>query len=183
MAVDVSSDRTFEEARHWLNECGSTHHGNATCPPLEEHILPTRLIDVGDAMVSPSLHISDKGQRGHYAALSYVWGGQQTYQTTIDTISEKVNGMPIAKLLKTIQDAIIVTRQLRIKYLWVDVFCIIQDSEEDKSQEIARMAETFKNSVFTISASNRRRQVSWKIVLDPKQSDFLSIPLGTGKVP
>jgi hypothetical protein len=107
-------------------------------------------------MVSPSLHISDKGQRGHYAALSYVWGGQQTYQTTIDTISEKVNGMPIAKLPKTIQDAIIVTRQLRIKYLWVDVFCIIQDSEEDKSQEIARMAETFKNSVFTISASTSK---------------------------
>ena len=56
----------------------------------------------------------------------------------------------------TIQDAITVTRQIGIRYLWVDALCIIQDSAEDKAIEISRMAKIYRQSYVTISAANAR---------------------------
>lgn len=57
-------------------------------------------------------------------------------------------------LPKTIKDAIYITRQLRIRYLWIDAYCIIQDSADDKSAEIRKMASIYKNSFLAIEASS-----------------------------
>lgn len=56
-------------------------------------------------------------------------------------------------LPKTIQDAVTVTRQLRIKYLWIDALCIIQDDGPDKMREISKMGEVYQNAKITIAAS------------------------------
>ena len=60
--------------------------------------------------------------------------------------------MPLAKLPGTLQDAITVTRLLAIKYLWIDLLCIIQDSKEDWARETARIARIYENSTVTICA-------------------------------
>jgi hypothetical protein len=52
------------------------------------------------------------------------------------------------------QDAIKITRGLGIKYLWVDALCILQDEVSDKSHEIERMGEIFRNATVTIAAAN-----------------------------
>lgn len=57
------------------------------------------------------------------------------------------------QLPATILDAIALARSLLIPYLWVDSLCIIQDLEEDKIQEIATMAQVYKNSWVTFSAA------------------------------
>jgi hypothetical protein len=55
-------------------------------------------------------------------------------------------------LSRTFQDAVIVARELNVRYLWIDSLCIIQDSFEDWAQESARMGQYYMNSLFNISA-------------------------------
>ena len=41
--------------------------------------------------------------------------------------------------------------------MWIDSLCIVQDSEDDKRQEIARMASIYQNAFVTIAATNASR--------------------------
>jgi len=55
-------------------------------------------------------------------------------------------------LSRSFQDAIIITRGLDIRYLWIDALCIIQDSIEDWNVESAKMAQYYKGGMVMISA-------------------------------
>ncbi|KAK3343163.1 heterokaryon incompatibility protein-domain-containing protein [Neurospora tetraspora] len=90
----------------------------------------------------------------HYAALSYCWGGNQALLLTSDTIEElSFKGISQEDLPRTIADAITVAISLGIQYLWVDALCILQDSEEDKAREIAKVAMVYSNATVTMAVS------------------------------
>ena len=57
-------------------------------------------------------------------------------------------------LCKTMHDAVIVTRNLQLKYLWIDALCIVQDDLEDWKREAMKMAEIYTQSTITIAASS-----------------------------
>jgi hypothetical protein len=68
--------------------------------------------------------------------------------------------LPWDKLAKTIQDAIIFTRKLSIRYLWVDALCILQSERLDDAQhradwsyEAARFGQYYENATLTIAAT------------------------------
>ncbi|ORY18945.1 heterokaryon incompatibility protein-domain-containing protein [Clohesyomyces aquaticus] len=67
-------------------------------------------------------------------------------------LSEYLTNVSFFSLPKTFQDAVVVTRRLGVRFLWIDVLCIIQDSEEDKDREIARMAAVYDGSFLTLAA-------------------------------
>ncbi|CAN9434162.1 unnamed protein product [Alternaria sp. RS040] len=90
-----------------------------------------------------------------YAALSYCWGGDQLYKTVKSNV--KIVPRAIKDLPQTIHDAILVTRQLKLEYLWVDSMCIIQDSDEDKDALIGQMHKIFACAQVTIAASKASR--------------------------
>ena len=48
------------------------------------------------------------------------------------------------------------TRQLGIRYLWIDCLCIVQDDPKDWEREAATMGEVYRNAYLTISASHGR---------------------------
>jgi hypothetical protein len=54
---------------------------------------------------------------------------------------------------KTFRDAIMVTKELGIQYIWIDSLCIIQDSASDWAYEAARMASVYIGALFTIAAA------------------------------
>jgi Heterokaryon incompatibility protein (HET) len=56
-------------------------------------------------------------------------------------------------LPSTIKDAIHATRRLGFHFLWVDRFCIIQDSDIDKKKELAVMSNIYRNAAVTIGAA------------------------------
>ena len=62
-------------------------------------------------------------------------------------------GFGTESLPQTVKDAVETTRNLGIRYLWVDALCIIQDSPEDKLKEIAGMGAIYKNATVTIAVS------------------------------
>jgi hypothetical protein len=71
--------------------------------------------------------------------------------SSISSMRERIQW---SKLSRVFQDAIHVCRRLRIRYLWIDSLCIIQDSQSDWEIESARMGEYYSNSIFTISAAS-----------------------------
>jgi hypothetical protein len=88
--------------------------------------------------------------RCHYVALSYVWGSSLangTYQ------KHNKESLLQENLPKTIEDAIIVTLQLGFRYLWVDYYCIDQDNEIEKVEQIQHMALIYEMAQLTIVAA------------------------------
>ncbi|KAF2623385.1 HET-domain-containing protein, partial [Macroventuria anomochaeta] len=87
-------------------------------------------------------------------ALSYCWGGPQPITTRQDNAQDHTNGIVFSELPKTLQDAIFVTSELGMRYLWVDCLCIIQDDPEDVAREISLMAQIFEQAYVSISAAS-----------------------------
>jgi hypothetical protein len=50
-------------------------------------------------------------------------------RTTLENYAERLGGIFIESLPKSYQDAVTVTRGLRLRYLWIDALCIVQDDK------------------------------------------------------
>ena len=96
------------------------------------------------------------GGVGRYVALSHCWGTANEKYPMLVTLKSSLEQhgicIPFTSFLKTFQDAIIFTRQLGPKYLWIDCLCIIQDDRDDWARELALMGEIYSNSFVTIAA-------------------------------
>lgn len=124
------------------------HHDNSS--PLPDRVLDLRPYGDEEAI---SLHISHPGEVGKYAALSHCWGKTQSFDWTTTTVNfqHRIDSIP-QPLPKTFQDAVQITRALGIRYLWIDSYCIIQDSPEDWHAQAPQMAHVYGNSYVTLSA-------------------------------
>lgn len=118
--------------------------------------MPTRVIhivDHGEAGIRLRLLETD-GLTAPYVALSYCWGGDQRLKTTRATLGQFEESLPaFATLPATIQDAVTVTHELGLLYLFVDAFCIVQDDEQDMQQQIAQMPQIYGEALVTLLAS------------------------------
>jgi hypothetical protein len=148
---DLSPDSTRKQIRTWLAQCNQ--HKN--CQPQVDVQLPSRVIDIGltDDLETPRI-ISSRGQLGTYACLSYVWGTERNYLLTESNLKSSMNGLNAGGIPQTIKDAMAVARTIPVRYLWVDALCILQDSEQEKTYEIAQMAHIYKNALVTIVAAS-----------------------------
>jgi hypothetical protein len=136
--------------------------------------LPTRVLDVQPSWASrpsrdphlqwdqrpswdpspsdPRLFITH-GTRGKYLTLSHRWGGSKIIKTTLSNLEAHTRRIPFSDLNKTFQDAVVITRKLGFRYLWIDSLCIVQDSQEDWRSEAGRMASVYGGSELTLSAT------------------------------
>jgi hypothetical protein len=122
--------------------------------------LPSRLLDVGN----PDLDIlrlfcPKKKEVVEYAALSHCWGqptneNKRQFCTTDDNIKQRLKGFTFSELPKTFRDAIRVTRELGIQYLWIDSLCIIQENQKDWEHEAKRMEGVYASAYCTIAATS-----------------------------
>jgi hypothetical protein len=92
------------------------------------------------------------GEFAEYAALSYCWGGSSVLITTRATCTDRLAGINFGHLPKTIQEGVVITQNLGIRYLWVDSLCIVQDDADDCAGEAAKMKSVYANSLVTICA-------------------------------
>lgn len=127
--------------------------------------VPSRLIYVGDktefGFGDPRLMILSGPENlpedctkdnFEYAVMSYCWGEStsSTLTTTMDNFAAHLRKIPLAKMPATCRDAILVTRALGLKWLWIDAFCIIQGNNADWHSEAAEMAGVYGNAFVTI---------------------------------
>lgn len=167
----------------WLENCLQEHStvcdvtiSGAHINELSEPKLPTRVIDVGppDSSMEPYLKQS-KGSSGFYCALSHCWGNPELrpLKTTKDNLSDHLKRIPWDHLPKTFQDAIIITRSIGIRWLWIDALCIVQDDSNDWLREAATMGSIYEMARLTIAASHAK---------DGTEGCFLPCPSLAGPV-
>lgn len=70
------------------------------------------------------------------------------------TLSGHIDKIPWITLPKTFRDAIEVTRNIGIKYIWIDSLCIAQDDQEDWERESSTMASVYERCYLNISATD-----------------------------
>lgn len=127
--------------------------------------MPRRVLDVGystgnelNSISECSIRLLEPWERLSkpvpYAALSYCWGSdlEGIVKTTKSNQNAHFRSIAVQTLPKSIMDAVLVSRRLCIRYLWVDALCIIQDDEEDWLRESAQMRLIYSNSHITIAA-------------------------------
>ncbi|EAA26535.1 hypothetical protein NCU03484 [Neurospora crassa OR74A] len=101
---------------------------------------------------------SDQIQKGgsalQYITLSHCWGPpeKRPITTTRANLSVRTERISFAELPETFQDAVVLTRKLGQRYLWIDSLCIIQDDENDWAQEASTMVDVYTQSYCTLAA-------------------------------
>lgn len=189
--------------RQWLEDCLSNHKNTcgrplsaipryASCHHHHTRFGPTwcsadngheisemnifRLIDVESARIVELRQVDLKSLQ--YATLSYVWGGLQKSGLTVANTKALQAPGSLANLPKSIQDAIFITRDLSIPFLWVDAFCIIQDSDDDKSHQISNMGKIYSCSIVTlVAATGRSAHAGLPGVASPRKSAQMPLVL------
>ncbi|KAF7887000.1 uncharacterized protein EAF02_003647 [Botrytis sinoallii] len=155
--TESDSPANFALARSWLAECRMEHED---CRELLEFELPTRLLDVAVPSKPGIVRLcftSDLPAEGaDYAALSHCWGSNQPPKTTKNNLQSQLLGFPENRLPQTFYDAVRTTRELGLRYLWIDSLCIVQDDRNDFEVECARMNTIYTNALCTIAASDAR---------------------------
>jgi hypothetical protein len=163
--LDPSSETYIKILSEWIKRCDKAQH----LPP-ESSFIPTRLLDVGGKKSRRVYLVCNLLEKSvHYVALSHRWGTPDQKQpaevkfpaTNKDSIEEIKEGVDDTDLPKTFQDAIIITRKLGKRYLWIDSLCILQkkdkdgdpESKEDWERESKLMEQVFSSAYLTIAAS------------------------------
>jgi hypothetical protein len=156
---NTGSDQSWAQIRRWMDTC---RLGHANCPkPTDAPTsYPNRLLDLGvdQPLASPIrlIETKDASPQGNYITLSHCWGTQPVISLTSDNLATFLKKIDFAGLSKTFQDAVIATRKMRIRYLWIDSLCIIQsgpDSNSDWLRESATKGEVNRNAFLNIGAT------------------------------
>lgn len=152
--------------RGWFNWCNERHNGCGKPRAELVTVLPTRLLDVGSPGEQDHkpdtvylVRGSDATTR-QYVALSHCWGQiseeeKMVFCTTQGNIDRRQRGFSVSELPKTFQDTITVTREIGVRYLWIDSLCIIQygDDKADWQIESRLMDSVFSQAYCTIAAT------------------------------
>ncbi|TFK34374.1 heterokaryon incompatibility protein-domain-containing protein [Crucibulum laeve] len=147
--LTLTSPSTYKLALDSLNKCLQFH---SRCEKPQPCSLPDRVIDCSE-VERPKVFITH-GMKGTYASLSYIWGGPQSFTTT-HNIGEYINhGLDMQNIPRTIRDAVVAVHNFGIRYLWIDAFCILQDSVEDKNKQIGQMHRIYQNAYITLIAAS-----------------------------
>lgn len=134
----------FKLLRHWI-ACCRAHH-QASCSQ-GDHVRPAifNLIDC------KTMKIVSAPPNCRYSALSYVCGPA----TSNDNSGVPGDCVP-EDLPRTIRDAIKVTKELDLRYVWIDKYCIYQDDEMKRHIQIRQMDLVYKSADVTIIAAGGR---------------------------
>lgn len=132
----------FDIFKSWLDFCQDGH--TKSCGVRSSTSVPSlKLIDCKTRRLVPALNHK-------YLTLSYLWGPNQKSSSMKEALELLPGDLP-----DTIEDAITVTRKLGFRYLWIDRYCIKQNTEEAHAQ-IRQMDLIYRNSEVTIIAAAGR---------------------------
>ena len=139
---------------------------------------PTRLLDLSPNSESRLKLIITSQERPTepWATLSHCWGSiKDRFQLTTANIDSLRQSIALSALPVLSRDAVDVARNLGIRYLWIDVLCILQDSLSDWQIESGLMALAYSLSTLTIAAT--RSSSSNESLFIERNCNAISLPI------
>ncbi|KAK0130463.1 hypothetical protein ONS96_000982 [Cadophora gregata f. sp. sojae] len=153
---DTRSKESYAHLKRWIDLCDGTHK----CTPKTLPLLPKRVLKIsGDSV---RLYLRPHEGKARYTTLSHTWGSNTNFTLTIDkegregTLNSFLKDIPWMTIPKTFQDAIIISRELDIEYLWIDSLCIIQNDKQDWEEQSREMRPIYGNSWLNIAATDSK---------------------------
>lgn len=164
MMSSAKSATSFSVARSWYQQCLN----HETCRNWREgsRFLPTRLVQIwrpenqSTGLSARIYETENLPTSTRYVTLSHCWGKGVIFKLLQSNLEELSQAIPIGQLPKVFQDAIYVSYELGIGYIWIDSLCIIQDSKEDWTYEAKRMGGVYSNGEFNIAATGYENGLS-----------------------
>ncbi|KAK5264440.1 hypothetical protein LTR96_010202 [Exophiala xenobiotica] len=164
----------LEYAAAAIQNCARNHQ---SCKAQSQTTLPKRLIEVTSVPEQDdTLRLIEEAASvlpsdSQYAALSYCWGPATDVKSamlskTQADLSEFSVGFSLSKLPAVFRDAVITTRLLKIRYLWIDALCIAQGDPDEWSRESVKMRDVYSSAYVTIVAASSA----------PCDESFLAMP-------
>jgi hypothetical protein len=94
-------------------------------------------------------------QRITLCYIESLWGSSvpDSSRLSLKSARSMQRNIDLRTLAKNFQDAILITRALRLRFLWIDALCILQDSKEDWASEAPKMAQYYSGSGICIAAT------------------------------
>ncbi|KAI0865360.1 heterokaryon incompatibility protein-domain-containing protein [Xylaria cubensis] len=167
VATSTDEDDCMEFCSHALETCLAKHE---SCRADEKNPwLPTRLLDLlpgvstkGAVRVVQTDDLSDGDKLNgiQYLTLSHTWGQIGPTKLTLSNVKDMAEGVQFIDLPRIFQDTIRIAQRLKIRFLWVDSLCIIQDSPNDWAKECSVMDKVYRHGICNISACNSKDSTS-----------------------
>ncbi|ORY69005.1 heterokaryon incompatibility protein-domain-containing protein [Pseudomassariella vexata] len=163
----ILNTSSVQPLHNWLVQCDQNHQCRKP-EIMNQHAeyVPTRLLNVTAYSNPDDLRLDNFTARSaneipQYVALSHCWGQSNPnlhlpYLTKKDNLETRQKGFKLSELPKTFQDAITVTRQLGVRYLWIDSLCIIQGPDGDWTEQSQLMEKVFASAYCTIAATSAK---------------------------
>ncbi|KAK4032845.1 heterokaryon incompatibility protein-domain-containing protein [Parachaetomium inaequale] len=161
------SPETLALAKRWVADCVQNHKKcNVHVSSEDGTWYPTRLLDLSrikhdGTTPTPEQTVSlietaKVVPAGRYTTLSHRWGPTEQLRLTKHTYPQLAEGVPLGSLPQLMQDAIFVSLELNIHYLWIDLLCIYQDQDDiaDWQHESSLMNQVYSNTFCNISAGD-----------------------------
>ncbi len=156
ISASTSSEETHEICRSWISQCKSEHKLCGQWGKSRSNWNPTQVLDVSDPNGQLKIRLfqpRDDSEPISYTTLNHRWGKRKEITLLTSNVEKFKEDIPMGDLVKTFQDAILITRRLSISYLWIDSLCIIQDSIDQWRSESARMGDVYKYGYCNIAAT------------------------------
>ncbi|KLU87959.1 hypothetical protein MAPG_06949 [Magnaporthiopsis poae ATCC 64411] len=156
-SAHTKSAETTATFKTWVVKCIENHDECRKPSPGSTTRYPTRLLDCRPSQarrdVVSLVETSRAPISGAYMTLSHCWGDAHCLSLTTSNYARLLSNFPTSDLPQLYQDAVYVTRQLGVRYLWIDSLCIIQEGDRtDWLREIKTMDRVYYNSFCNISA-------------------------------
>ncbi|KAK8134602.1 hypothetical protein PG984_006614, partial [Apiospora sp. TS-2023a] len=159
----TSSQIDVLQAQRWLRTC-ETHHGSLCNgghfrSNLRDQL---RLVDVemGNLVEVRSMEKTEKDNL-RYVTLSYMWGRSPLLKASVENYDylrqpgslSGEGGGGFQVLSPTIRDAVLLTKTLGLRYIWIDALCIIQDDRQDWRNTALFMDQIYGNGFLNLCAA------------------------------
>ncbi|KAL5378195.1 hypothetical protein DPSP01_009306 [Paraphaeosphaeria sporulosa] len=152
-------DTGIKTVNNMIRQCKGNH---SLCRDSNPDFTPHRLLDLSVADPSKGICLRESGddanaeQAAHeYFALSYRWGiGRGMPQTTSKTLKAYKKNIAWDTLPRAFQEAVLLTKSLGVRFLWIDSLCIVQDDPSDRLRASLELNDTYGNASLTIASTS-----------------------------
>ena len=172
---DPASDESLALMKGWIDDC---QHRHQLCMKMPRQVgRPKRLLQ---CLPGGMVKLVETTQRCDYIALSYCWGDgtavlkttEKTTEKAVKTLDRHQSGILDKDLPPLYREVVALARGLNMG-LWIDSLCIIQDSPEDKIEEISKMSDIFCGALAIVIAATAKSPLDSLLRVKPQDQSHI----------